>query len=272
MDMTPVGTTTEVLRETLDDGVATITMNRPERRNGLDRELGLRLLESVLRAAESPAVRAIVLTGAGRAFCAGDDISGLGELVSGNRVNTPSVQESGDAYYLRVCEALVQAQKPVIAGINGAAVGAGAEIACAADYRLATSCARIGSGLIKLGQVGNVVMMTRVVGPARATEIFLTGRLVEAGEAERIGLFDRVVSADAFSRELAVLAARLANGPTKTIGLFKELRERTWYQPAEFGLRLQDQYHARCCGGEVDEGLEGPRAYLELRPPKFTGR
>ncbi|UGY94144.1 enoyl-CoA hydratase/isomerase family protein [Streptomyces gobiensis] len=264
--------TTDILRETLADGVATLTLNRPDRRNGLDRELGLRLLESVLRAVESPAVRAIVLTGEGRAFCAGDDISGLGELVSGRRENTPSVQETGDAYYLRICEALVQAPKPVIAGINGAAVGAGAEIACAADYRLATSSARIGSGLIKLGQLGNTVMMSRVVGPARATEIFLTGRLLDAAEAEHIGLFDRVVSADAFPRELTAFAEHMAHGPTKTIGLFKELRERTWSQPAEYGLRLQDLYHTRCCGGEVEDGLEGPRAYLEHRAPKFTGR
>lgn len=183
--MRPVGTTTDILSETLPSGIAAIAMNR---------------LDDVERAVTSPDVRAIVLT-----------------------VERDDTRQHGS--HLPVCEALVRAPKPVIAGINGAATGAGADIACAADYRLATSSARIGSGLI----------VARVIGPARATEIFLTDRLVGAAEAEHIGLFDRVVPDEAFARELAACAECLAGKPTELIGLFKEFRERTWGQPVEFG-------------------------------------
>ncbi|WP_166350127.1 enoyl-CoA hydratase/isomerase family protein [Phytoactinopolyspora limicola] len=269
--MDPLDQTGAVLHEEHADGLTTLRLNRPHRRHGLDRELGTRLLEAVVRASHDSAVRAVLLTGTDHCFCAGDDISGLRELVEGERAHTPSFPETGDAFYLRICEAMIQAPKPTIAAIDGAAVGAGAEIACAADYRLASGRARIGSGLIHLGHLGNAVMLARVVGPARATEIFLTGRLVEADEALRIGLVDRVVANDSFDRAAADLGRRLAHAPTKAIALFKELRERTWGQPIEYGLRMQDLYHVRACT-ETEDGTEGPAAYLERREPQFTGR
>ncbi|WP_165988982.1 enoyl-CoA hydratase/isomerase family protein [Streptomyces sp. YIM 98790] len=260
-----------VLENTVRDGVARLVLGRPDRRNGLDRRLGEALLRAVLAAAEDDGVRVIVLTGRGAAFCAGDDIDALAGLVSGERRRTPTFPETGDSYYLRICEALLQAPKPVIAGLNGACAGAGTEIACAADYRLASGTARIGSCISRLGHVGNAVLLPRVVGPARATEIFLTGRLLDADEAARIGLVDRVVPADRFPAELDALAAEFGSGPTRAYALYKELRERAWYAPAEFGLRLQDAYHNRCLTGYRD-GREGPAAYLERRPPRFTGR
>ncbi|MDA3648112.1 enoyl-CoA hydratase-related protein [Saccharopolyspora indica] len=259
------------LRASVADGVARIVLNRPEKRNGLDRELGERLLESVLRAARDTEVRAIVITGAGPAFCAGDDIARLQEILRGERENAASFRESGDAHYLRICEAVIRAPKPVIAGINGAAIGAGAEIACAADYRIAARSACIGSCVANLGHVGNAVLLPRVVGLARATEIFMTGRLVGSAEAERIGLFDRVVDDAEFHRELDELARTTARSATKSLGLFKELRERAWAAPVAHGLRLQDEYHDRCCN-EVEDASEGPRAFLERRDAKFTGR
>lgn len=260
-----------LLRENIEDGIATIVLDRAEKRNGLNRELGQLLLESVLRAARDPEVRVIVLTGTGKAFCAGDDVATLGELLQGERENTPSFGESGDTYYLRICEALIHAPKPVIAGINGVAAGAGAEIVCAADYRIAVRSACIGSCVANLGHVGNAVMLPRVVGLARATEMFLTGRMLGSAEAEQLGLVDRVVDDMEFRRELDELARSMAQGATKTVGLFKELRERAWGSPPEYGLRLQDEYHVRCCD-EVEDALEGPRAFLERRAPKFVGR
>ncbi|MEE1942796.1 enoyl-CoA hydratase-related protein [Streptomyces sp. TRM 70361] len=253
------------------EGIAKLTLNRPDRRNGINQELGAELLRAVVDAARDDTVRVIVLTGSGPAFCAGDDIESLRELMAGNHARAASFPGSRDSYYLRVCEEILRAPKPVIAGLNGAAVGAGTEIACAADYRLASSEARIGSCLSRLGHVGNAVLLPRVVGPARATEIFLTGRLVGAAEAERIGLVDRVVPAEDFASELENLAAALGSGPTRAFGMFKELRDRAWQAPAEFGLRLQDAYHAKCLDGYHD-GREGPHAYLERRPPRFTGR
>lgn len=251
--------------------VRTITLNRPESRNGLNRTLSEALLAAVVDASADSAVRCIVITGSGPAFCAGDDLATVSSFLAGDRSEAPAVEVTGDAHYLRICEAMLCAPKPVIVGLNGVAAGAGTEIACAADYRLAAASARIGSGLVRVGHVGNAVMLGRVVGPARATEIFLTGRFVGADEAERIGLVDRVVDDDVFDHALGELAAGFAAGPTKAVGMFKELREQTWMQPSIYGLRLQDIYHVRS-HTELEDGIEGPRAFIEHRPPRFSGR
>ncbi|UGY94130.1 enoyl-CoA hydratase/isomerase family protein [Streptomyces gobiensis] len=261
---------TDVLHRELRDGVATLTLNRPGQRNALDRELSEQLLAALVRAAADPAVRCVVITGSGGAFCAGDDLAAVSEFLDGVRTNTPADAVTGDGHYLRICEAIVTCPKPVIAGIDGAAAGAGTEIACAADYRLASDRAKIGSCLVQVGHLGNAVMLPRVVGPARATEMFLTGRLVGAAEAERTGLVHQVVPAERFSAELSGLAARLASGPTKSIGYYKELREAAWGQPVLYGLRLQDIFHVRS-HTEIKDASEGPRAFLEGRPPQFAG-
>ncbi|WP_218951931.1 enoyl-CoA hydratase/isomerase family protein [Amycolatopsis anabasis] len=247
--------------------VGTITLNRPERRNALDREAAFALLAAVERFSAAEEVRAIVLTGTGNAFCAGDDVG----TIAGDGAELPRFPGSGEMIYLRIAETLLASPKPVIAAVNGAAVGAGAELACAADLRIAARTARIGSGLVHVGQVGNLALLGRVVGFARATEIYLTGRLLSAEEAHRIGLVDRIVAGDEFASATAQLAASLAAGPTRVIGLFKELRERCLGQPAAAAIRLQDSYHERALAESAD-AHEGFRAYLDRRAPKFTGR
>jgi 2-(1,2-epoxy-1,2-dihydrophenyl)acetyl-CoA isomerase len=254
-----------------DDALCTIWLNRPDRSNGLDRQLGESLLNAFLRASSDDSVRCIAITASGRAFCAGDDLDTVAAYLSGDRRNAAAFPISGDAYYARLCEAILCARKPVVVGLNGAAVGAGAEIACAADYRIASRSARIGSGLVQVGHPGNAVMLTRVLGPARATALFLTGELVAAEEALRIGLVDRVVDDDRLSEELATFCAGLAAGPTKAIAMFKDLRERALWQPSVLGLRLQDAVHVRT-EKELEDGYEGPKAFLERRPAAFTGR
>jgi 2-(1,2-epoxy-1,2-dihydrophenyl)acetyl-CoA isomerase len=251
-------------------GVAVLTLDRPRQRNSLTRPMAEALLRGLVTAAADPAVRVIVLRGAGGAFCAGDDVRSVDRWRAGDRDDAPFSPLTGDAHYLRVCEAILAAPKPVVAALEGAAAGAGAEIACAADYRLLSEDAQIGSCLVRVGHVGNVVLMSRLVGPGRATEIYLTGRLVPAAEALALGLADAVVPRAAFEKELAALVAGFAAAPTRAIGLFKELRERTWGQPAEYGLRLQDAYHVRTHAESADAG-EGLRAFVERRPPRFTG-
>jgi 2-(1,2-epoxy-1,2-dihydrophenyl)acetyl-CoA isomerase len=252
------------------DGVATFTLNRPERRNSLTRELSQTLLRGLVVAAGDSQVRLIVLRGASGTFCAGDDVPAVDRWRAGDPEAAPFDPLTSDAYYLRICEAILGAPKPVVAAVEGAAAGAGAEIACAADYRIVSASARIGSCLVGVGHVGNVVLMSRLIGPGRATEIYLTGRLVPAAEALTIGLADRVVEPEHFDKELAGLAEVFAQAPTRAIGLFKELRERTWGQPATTGLRLQDAYHLRT-HAEVRDSGEGLRAFTERRPPSFTG-
>lgn len=252
------------------DGVRTLTLNRPRQRNGLNRELSEAFLSGLVQAAQAPEVRCIVINGAGPAFCAGDDLATVNAFLDGDRTHAPAVAATGDAHYLRICEEILSAPKPVIVGVHGAVAGAGTEIACAADYRLASTDAQIGSGLVRVGHVGNAAMLPRVVGAARATEIFLTGRLVAADEAQRIGLVDRVVPDESLAVELCGFAAQLAAGPTKAIAMFKELRERAAGQPALFALRLQDRFHIRS-HSELADGTEGPRAFLERRAPRFSG-
>jgi 2-(1,2-epoxy-1,2-dihydrophenyl)acetyl-CoA isomerase len=254
----------------LSGGVATLTLNRPKRRNSLTREMTRDLLRALVVAGGDPQVRVIVLRGAEGTFCAGDDVPAVDRWRHGDRDAAPFDPLTSDAYYLRICEAMLTAPKPVVAAVEGAAAGAGAEIACAADYRLLADSARIGSCLVAVGHVGNVVLMSRLVGPGRATEIYLTGRLVPAAEALAIGLADRVAPSERFDEELAGLAGNLAQAPTRAIGLFKELRERTWGQPATTGLRLQDAYHLRT-HAEVKDSGEGLRAFTEHRSPNFTG-
>ncbi|SCD35260.1 enoyl-CoA hydratase-related protein, partial [Streptomyces sp. DvalAA-19] len=135
------------LRASLDGGVATLTLDRPRRRNSLDLTLSRHLLLGLMSAGDDPGVRTVVITGSGGAFCAGDDVESVRRWRLGDRVDTPFDPVTSDAHYLRVCEAILHLPKPVIAGLTGAAAGAGAEIACAADFRLASTRASIGSCL-----------------------------------------------------------------------------------------------------------------------------
>lgn len=253
------------------EGVATLTLNRPEQRNALNRELGEALVETIMAAGSDDSVRCIVLTGAGGAFCSGDDLDSVADFIAGDRTTGPADLVTGDAHYLRVCEAMLRCPKPVIAGLDGVSAGAGTEMACAADYRLASEKVRMGSCLVKVGHFGNAVLLPRVVGPSRATDIYLTGRMVGSAEAERIGLVHRVVPTADFTAELADLARSFASGPTKSIGFFKELRDAAWGQPLEYGIRLQDRYHVRS-HTEIEDAIEGPRAFIEKRAPNFLGR
>ncbi|WP_078591924.1 enoyl-CoA hydratase/isomerase family protein [Streptomyces megasporus] len=259
------------LLASLHEGVAVLRLDRPERRNALTLPLSGALLEGLVRAGADHRVRAVVLRGSGPAFCAGDDVPSVRRWLDGDRADVPFDPVTSDAHYLRICEQMLHLPKPVVVGLTGATAGAGAEIACAADYRLADDTAAIGSRLASVGHVGNVVLMSRLVGPARATEIYLTGRMVPAAEALSLGLVDRVVPAASFEAELAETARRFAALPTRSVGLFKELRERSWGQPAEYGLRLQDAYHLRT-HDEVRDAAEGLDAFVARRPPRFEGR
>lgn len=260
----------EALRETLRGGVATLELNRPHRRNALTRELCVRLLRALRRCGADPAVRVVVLTGSEGAFCAGDELGERAESLDEVSPETPVSPVTGDQLYLRVCEDILQLGKPVIAALDGVCVGAGTEIACAADLRVASSRTRIGSGVVRVGHLGNAVLLPRVVGPARATEIFLSGRLVKAEEAHRIGLVDHLAPEDEYPETLRQLVAGLASAPTATIGMYKELRQRAEGLPALQGLRLQDAYHMRT-HLEIPDASEGLSAFMEGRRPEFTG-
>ncbi|WGX95718.1 enoyl-CoA hydratase/isomerase family protein [Nocardioides sp. L-11A] len=252
-------------------GVRWIALNRPERLNAIDRALGEELYAVLERALADRATRVVVITGEGRSFCAGDDLGAVEEHLRGEYERSPVIGTTPDPMYLRIIEMLVTSRVPVIMAVNGDAAGAGAELACAGDVRIASSRARLGSALLNVAQAGGLVMMSRLVGAARATEIYLSGALLDAHEAERLGIFTKVVEPEELVSATLAEAERLASAPTAAIGLFKELREQTIGQPVQQALRLQNAVHIRN-NAEVEDALEGATAFIEKRRPRFAGK
>lgn len=254
-------------------GVLMLRLNRPRALNAIDRTLGLALVAALQRARLDETVRAVVLIGNGRAFCAGDDIIGLDAFLKGN-IEHPSAatdEHDGTALYLRVASAMMLCPKPVIAAINGSAFGAGTEIACGADLRCMKRSASVGSGLVKIGEVGNAALLADVVGRSRAFEIFATGRALDANECLRIGLVHYVFDDDLFEAEVLSLAERLASAPTKVLGLQKQLLRDCEGRALHERLVAQDEAH-RICFKEIEDAKEGAAAFLAKRQPVFTGR
>ncbi|CAM4077882.1 4-chlorobenzoyl coenzyme A dehalogenase-2 [Corynebacterium diphtheriae subsp. lausannense] len=254
----------------LEGAVALIALNRPERHNALTASMGRRFLEVVLRAVADPVVRSILIAGEGNSFCAGDDLQEVKAWVDGERGRAPFDPVTHDAYYLRVCEALVKAPKPVVVAMSGVTAGAGLDIACAADYRVMGESARCGSRLSLVGHVGHAVLLPRIVGMARATNWYMTGRFVLADEALAVGLADEVVPDAEVRARATTVAEQFAAGATQAMGLFKELRERAWGQPIEAGLRLQDAYHLTT-HDRVRDAERGIRAAASREPGVFLG-
>lgn len=199
---------------TVTDGLATVTLNRPEKLNALTRELCQELIAALRRVSGDPAVRVILVTGAGRAFCAGADLTILGSdgdaLVAGGK---------------EIALLIRGAPQPVIAAVNGAAAGGGANLALACDYRLAADTATIGQVFARLGlgpDWGGSYFLPRLVGPSRALELLFSARMVPAAEALTLGLFDRVVPADRLTTEAQTLAAAWATFPALALRRAKE--------------------------------------------------
>ncbi|HET7791261.1 MAG TPA: enoyl-CoA hydratase/isomerase family protein [Gemmatimonadales bacterium] len=199
----------------IEAGVATLTLSRPDKLNALDAELCRDLLETLAQAARSDAVRAVIITGRGRAFCAGADLSVLG-------AEGAALVAAGK----EVALAIRRAPKPVLAAVNGAAAGGGANLALACDYRIASDAASIGQVFAKLGLTpdwGGAYFLPRLVGMSRALELVWSARMVPAAEAHAIGLFDRVVPADRLLLEARALALAWAAFPPLAIARAKEL-------------------------------------------------
>lgn len=254
------------------EGVLWLRLNRPEVLNALDRRLGQELIAALERARYDDEVRAIVLTGEGRAFCSGDDIGGVKAFLEGDWDHASAAIDVHDrsALYLRAAIAMVQCPKPIVAAINGACFGAGTELACAADIRCIARTARIGSSLVRIGEVGHAAFLGAVVGASRAFEIYVSGRVVSPDEALSIGLAHHVFDDAQFGEAVAALARQLAELPTRVIGLQKKLRNDCEGRSLIERALIQEQAHRRCMS-EMADAREGALAFLEKRPPRFTG-
>lgn len=258
----------ETLRLEVSGGVATLTLNRPERRNAINAVMAREMMEAMEMARADPAVRCLVVTGAGASFCAGGDVKEMGEIVMGKRKLESSVVELFSEPVLKFWEM----EKPILASVNGDAVGGGLSLVMACDLSIAARRARFGMAFVRIGlmpDMGGTYFLARAVGPAKAMELMFTGDLFSAEEALRLGVVNRVVDDGDLERETRLLAERLARGPTKAIGKMKM----AVLEPQRPILRahLRSEYEGQAELGTTQDFREGVAAFLQKREPKFKG-
>jgi enoyl-CoA hydratase/carnithine racemase len=261
----------ELLFETAG-GIATITLNRPDSGNAFTTEM-LGLWEKALRECIlDDAIRAVVLTGAGRIFCSGGDVKRMAANTSGGQSAWDRAKYLTDHVH-RIPLTLMELDKPYIVAVNGAATGAGMDMALMGDIRIAAESARFAETYIKVGFVagdGGAWMLPRLVGQPKALEMLWTGDFVSAAEAERIGLVNKVVPDAELLSSTQAFAERLANGPTVAIRLMKRMVQQA--QTSNFRDALA--FAASCVGvvGTTEDHREATAAFAAKRKPVFKGR
>ncbi|MFF4711310.1 enoyl-CoA hydratase/isomerase family protein [Streptomyces eurythermus] len=258
------------VRHEVCDGVSYLTLDRPEALNALTPDMRERLIGLLDRASADPAVRAVVLTGTGRGFCAGADLrggAGTGERVAGDvaRVLRLGAQ--------RLIAAVLDCEKPVLAAVNGTAAGLGAHLAWACDLVLAAESARFIEVFVRRGLVpdgGGAYLLPRLAGPHRAKELMFLGDAVDAARAERLGLVNLVVPDAELTATARAWAARLASAPTRALALTKQLVN------ASLDTGRAAAFAAESWAQEINmttrDAREGLRAFTERRAPHFDGR
>ena len=263
--------TYECLLYEVKDGIATLTLNRPDRLNALGGSLREDLYDAVTRSAADPEVRVMVITGAGKGFCSGGDVKAMGEAKAGQR-ERPLIEKIAPGRD-RTLLAMREAPQPIIAAVNGAAAGAGMNLALGCDIRIASTAARFTQAFVKRGlhpDWGGTYFLPRVVGTAKACEMIFTGDVIDAAEAERLGIVSRVVAPEELMHTAYELARRIAAGPPVAIRLAKK----SIYANADLDLRgaLQVETMAQNICFETEDATEGIRAFGEKRAPVFKGR
>ncbi len=252
------------------DQIGRITLNRPSALNAINDRMGEELNAALREMDEDEKTRCLVIAGAGRAFCAGEDVSGLEERYGGG--SHPSLGEHLRKKYHPMITRIRNMEKPVVARLNGIAAGSGASLALACDIRIASEEAGLKQAFIGVGLVpdsGSSWFLTHLVGPGRALELIMTGRTVSSREAETLGLVHRVVPANELDKAVDETASQLASGPTKALGLSKRVVNRVSNMELSEALDYE-AYHQQIAGGTNDH-LEAVRAFLEKRKPKFSG-
>lgn len=252
------------------DSILTITLNRPDAYNAITGTM-LAELQTALRAAErDAAVRCVVLTGAGRGFCAGADLFAGANRTDGE---VPPVGDRLRQGYNPVVRLIRGIEKPVIAAVNGAAAGAGANLALACDLRIASEAAFFTQAFVKIGLVpdsGGTLFLPMLVGMAKAAELAFTGDRITADECLRLGLVNRVVPAESLMEATRELATRLANLPTRAIGLTKRAFNRAMMPHLEAVLDYEADMQT--IAARTQDYTEGVAAFREKRTPNFTGK
>ncbi|GIN87282.1 2-(1,2-epoxy-1,2-dihydrophenyl)acetyl-CoA isomerase [Heyndrickxia sporothermodurans] len=245
--------------------VAWIKLNRPDKLNAFNEQMKIEVKTALKEAAIDNEVRCIVITGEGRAFCSGQDLQ--------------SVKEDTDYgellrnYYNPMVQQLAALEKPVMAAINGTAAGAGLSLALACDFRLANEKASFIQAFIHVGLVpdsGNMYYLPRIIGHAKALELSILGEKITANEAKDVGLVTKVIPADNWDSEVAIFAERLAQMPTKAIGLIKRYLNQSW--DSNLQEVLEKEAYAQKIAGQSFDHKEGVSAFLNKRKPIFKGK
>lgn len=254
----------------LDRGVATVTLNRPEKLNAISEKLAAEVQDALRAADADEEVRAVVLTGAGKGFCSGLDLT-----APRPDPRTQPRKERLDEYRWvgRVALLLTSMDKPVIAALNGPAAGAGLSMALAADIRVMAEGTRLTTGYGRRGlspDGGMTYFLPRIVGQSRAAELILTARWIDAAECERVGLAARIFPVDGFREKVADYAAELAAGAPVAMTYAKRLLAQSATADLPSILRDELVYIHRCF--ETEDVRDGMKAFAEKRAPRFTGR
>jgi len=253
-----------------EGGKATITLNRPRALNALNREIIDELFTALKEAGGDPEVKVLILTGAGRAFCFGADVSEFSRQIEpGNFAPSllllQKIQE--------IIRLLISTPKPIIAGLNGFATGLGLDLALACDLRVAAERAKLAEAYISMGLVpdgGGTYFLPRLVGLSKAAEMIFTGEPLSAAEAERIGLLTRVVPTEELPKAIHILADKLVKSPSLALGLAKQCLWKNLQGNLASALQEEAQNQKICLAGE--DHREAVRAFLEKRDPVFHGK
>ncbi|RZL66302.1 MAG: enoyl-CoA hydratase [Variovorax sp.] len=275
MTATSLDTGTPDLLASLDAGVLTLTLNRPEARNAMSREMNFALQKQLAAAEFDPAVKCIVLTGAGKGFCAGGDVKGMASAGDGT-VGALTIDQAIHVQRVNQRETagrLFKMPKPTIAALPGPAAGAGLSLALACDLRIMASTAIMTTAFARVGfsgDYGGTYFMTQLVGAAKARQLYLLSERVSADEALALGLTNWVAAPEDLVARTQELARRLASGPTVAYRYMKENLNRAMAGEVDDCLDLEATHHVHC--GQTEDHREASRAFVEKREPAFVGR
>jgi 2-(1,2-epoxy-1,2-dihydrophenyl)acetyl-CoA isomerase len=255
----------ETIRYDVQNNVAWLTLNRPDKLNAFTEQMNKEMTNALKQAAKDDKVRSLVITGAGRAFCSGEDLGGVTEEMNHGEVLRTR--------YAPMMKALYYLEKPVVAAVNGVAAGAGMSLALACDFRLVSEKASFVEAFIHVGLIpdaGNLYYLPRLIGHAKALELAVLGEKISAQKAAELGLATAVVSEAAWEEEVRRFAERLAAMPTKAIGLIKRLLRESWH--CSFEEYLEKEAFGQRIAGLTEDHREGIRAFFEKRKAVFHGK
>jgi 2-(1,2-epoxy-1,2-dihydrophenyl)acetyl-CoA isomerase len=274
--MRTIDTGTDDLLALVEDGVATITMNRPERRNAMSGAMNQALARVLADAETDDDIRCVVLTGAGGAFCAGGDVKGMasgGDTGAGRAMSYDARVHHQRLNQRAISQRLYEMPKPTVAAVAGAAAGAGLSLALACDLRYAVPTAVFTTAFAKVGfagDYGGTWFLTRLVGSGKARELYYFSDRLSAADAERLGIVNAIFPEETFSDEVGALARRLAAGPAVAYRYMKENLNRAVHGDLGECLDMEAAHHIRT--GQTEDHKEAAKAFVEKRTPTFRGR